>query len=190
MSRPLLGSEFLSPGRGSLSCAVESCENLSYAIDATGRSRRRRAISHAIVCSVWMQRSLARSLVFAEDELFNFPAIYAKTNPYHNFPVNCCCWTSWHFQRQLAHMLLSSFSLSLQRLLAHFYADASDAVKFLDDSEKDQRTSFWDQLKQSLTPNLPRDLQAAEGQALAQVQVQQQALAHFWAFVSGLLVPT
>lgn len=35
---------------------------------------------------------------------------------------------------------------------------------------------------------LPKDLQTVEGQTLAQSQVQQQALAHFWAFIKGLIL--
>ena len=88
----------------------------------------------------------------------------------------------------------------MQRLLAHFYADSADAVPFRDQQQEDAdgKSGNWDKLKSSLSKNLPKDLMdtVPEGQAmrssqsLAQAQVQQQALAHFWAFLSGLLVPT
>lgn len=96
----------------------------------------------------------------------------------------------------------------LQRLLAHFYVDQPDAIKFGDDfrsnADEDDSTNanpaqrsssknvitYWDKLKQSLSPNLPRDLQVVDGQSLAAAQVQQQALQHFWAFLKGLLIPT
>ena len=68
--------------------------------------------------------------------------------------------------------------------------DGADAMQFTAELGKGRSGSYWDKLQVSLKPNLPRDLQAAEGQSAAQVQVQQQALAHFWAFVKGLLVPS
>lgn len=80
-----------------------------------------------------------------------------------------------------------------QRLLAHFYTGAPDAIRFQDEMAA-FKLSFWDKLKLSLAKNLPRDLMdltegsERSGQSLAQAQVQQQALAHFWAFLNGLLV--
>lgn len=61
-----------------------------------------------------------------------------------------------------------------------------------DDEETDGivTMSLWEKLQSSLTPNLPRDLQSIEGQSHTQVQVQQQALSHFWAFLKGLLIPS
>lgn len=50
--------------------------------------------------------------------------------------------------------------------------------------------NYWHKLQISLKPKLPRDLQATEGQSAAEIQVQQQALSHFWAFIKGLLMPT
>ena len=83
----------------------------------------------------------------------------------------------------------------MQRLLAHFYSDGADAVRFSEDVDSERKgVSFWEKLKHSLSKNLPKDLmelhetRSAAGQTLAQVQMQQKALAHFWAFLSGLLV--
>lgn len=55
--------------------------------------------------------------------------------------------------------------------------------------EKESGITYWEKLQGSLKPNLPRDLQSNDGQSVAQSQVQEQALAHFWAFLRGLLVP-
>lgn len=56
--------------------------------------------------------------------------------------------------------------------------------------ERDTGITYWEKLQGSLKPNLPRDLQSSDGQSVAQAQVQEQALAHFWAFLRGLLIPT
>lgn len=64
-------------------------------------------------------------------------------------------------------------------------------------SEKDEKNvtneqlksvSYWEKLKISLQPSLPKDLQIAEDMNEQQVQLQQQALSHFWAFLKGLLL--
>lgn len=94
----------------------------------------------------------------------------------------------------------------LQRLLAHFYMEGPDAMKFDEEfqvnsagspssssthnARKGSSISLWEKLQASLTPNLPRDLQSIEGQSMTQIQVQQQALSHFWAFLKGLLIPS
>lgn len=58
------------------------------------------------------------------------------------------------------------------------------------ESKEESSISLWEKLQASLTPNLPRDLQSIEGQSMTQIQVQQQALSHFWAFLKGLLIPS
>lgn len=55
--------------------------------------------------------------------------------------------------------------------------------------EKESGITYWEKLQGSLKPNLPRDLQSNDGQSAGQAQVQEQALAHFWAFLRGLLIP-
>lgn len=57
------------------------------------------------------------------------------------------------------------------------------------EQEKESGITYWEKLQGSLKPNLPRDLQSSDGQSVAQAQVQEQALAHFWAFLRGLLIP-
>ncbi|KAI1291908.1 MPN domain-containing protein [Halotydeus destructor] len=76
------------------------------------------------------------------------------------------------------------------RLLAHFYVEGPDAIKFAEEfkENKSALTSYWEKLQESLAPNLPRDLQVTDGQSLQAAQVQQQALTHFWAFLKGLLI--
>lgn len=59
-----------------------------------------------------------------------------------------------------------------------------------EEEEKESGITYWEKLQGSLRPNLPRDLQSIEGQSAAQTQVQEQALAHFWAFLRGLLIPS
>lgn len=68
--------------------------------------------------------------------------------------------------------------------------DDEPALEF-PNHEKDEESgiTYWEKLQGSLKPNLPRDLQSNDGQSLAQAQVQEQALAHFWAFLRGLLIP-
>jgi hypothetical protein len=75
------------------------------------------------------------------------------------------------------------------RLLAHFYVEGVDAIKFEDEFKSNRSATYWEKLQESLTPNLPRDLQVVESQSLAAAQVQQQALSHFWSFLRGLLMP-
>lgn len=58
-----------------------------------------------------------------------------------------------------------------------------------EEEENESGITYWEKLQGSLRPNLPRDLQSVEGQSEAQTQVQEQALAHFWAFLRGLLIP-
>ncbi|XP_053204278.1 MPN domain-containing protein-like [Panonychus citri] len=74
------------------------------------------------------------------------------------------------------------------RLLAHYYIDGPDAIKFSDNYSTKEKT-FWHKLQASLKPFLPRDLTTTVNQTPAQTQVQQQALSHFWAFLKGLLLP-
>lgn len=80
------------------------------------------------------------------------------------------------------------FNFSLQRLLAHFYTGAKDFIDFNAAYNK-KKESYWQKLQVSLKCKLPRDLQVVEGQSATQLQVQQQALSHFWAFIKGLLMP-
>jgi len=79
--------------------------------------------------------------------------------------------------------------------------EGPDAIKFDEEfvsftssssSGKKSKTAMtlWEKVQDSLTPNLPRDLQSTEGQSMTQIQVQQQALSHFWAFLKGLLIAT
>ena len=114
---------------------------------------------------------------------------------------------------------MTNVFISKQRLLAHFYVDGIDAIGFTSEfipglkkapskheplkngdtvetngNKEDEGCStgvtFWDKLQASLKPNLPRDLQMTDGQSMAQMTVQQQALTHFWAFLRGLLIPS
>lgn len=62
-----------------------------------------------------------------------------------------------------------------------------DKIIATDDGDNSSSVTYWAKLQASLTPNLPRDLQSHNGQREAS-QVQQQAIAHFWAFLRGLLV--
>ncbi|XP_015792822.1 MPN domain-containing protein [Tetranychus urticae] len=73
------------------------------------------------------------------------------------------------------------------RLLAHYYIEGPDAIKFEEDYRKDK--TYWHKLQSSLKPFLPRDLTTTVNQTQAQTQVQQQALSHFWAFLKGLIIP-
>ncbi|XP_074605480.1 MPN domain-containing protein [Brevipalpus obovatus] len=73
------------------------------------------------------------------------------------------------------------------RLLAHYYTDGPDSVKFTE-IFRDGLTN-WEKLQYSLQPNLPRDLtHTSSHQNPTQIQVQQQALSHFWAFLKGLIL--
>lgn len=94
--------------------------------------------------------------------------------------------------------LLSSFVVTLQRLLAHFYAGAPDLVDFTSPYPPivEGRTpstiyppgsTYWNKLQVSLRDKLPRDLQDVPDSGSEQAQVQQQALEHFWAFIKGLI---
>lgn len=152
---------------------LESCE-----LAAIAGNEGKRVMFCPIVCHV----------VFAEDrlgiQLFDFPAIETTASP--NLPACDIC-----------NLLFSALELTFvspQRLLAHFYTSSPDAVKFPNDIPGG-KSSYWEKLKLSLAKNLPRDLMdltdgsgERSGQSLAQAQVQQQALAHFWAFLNGLLV--
>lgn len=83
--------------------------------------------------------------------------------------------------------MLTFALISMQRLLAHFYMEGSDAIQFTSELTSGRSETYWDKLVLRVRALLPRDLQTSEGMSLVQVQVQEKALEHFFSFLRGLL---